>query len=66
MNDWGVDLPEVDGIPIPPYGIPSQPSQPLTDKDMENGLKLLFWAGVTFLILLGIAVILSHYQVHIL
>jgi hypothetical protein len=59
MDKPDVDLPTVDGIPIPPYGIKSQPVGPCTDKDMEHGLLLAIGMGLACLALFVIAVILK-------
>ena len=60
-EDIDVDLPTVDGIPIPPYqplsyGAPG----PCTDKGMEQGLITAIVVGTAFAVLYLIALLLQH------
>ena len=51
-KDTDMDMPTVDGIPIPPYEpLSYPPSPPLTDKDVQNGLILAISLPVVVVIL---------------
>jgi hypothetical protein len=61
-NGVDVDLPEVDGIPIPPYEPKTKVQYPLTvtDNDMKWGLILAVGLGLACATLYFVALLLQH------